>query len=124
VATLPPLPAETVLRAAALLLALAGAVSAPALAAPPCPVPSELWDRPRSGPALLAEPALKPCLRKVALDPQARVLIRHGSRGEAPLHAEELLGWLAALAIEPARVDLANDLGASEQLVIEVVGGR
>lgn len=96
----------------------------PALAAPACPVPSELWDRPRSGRALLGEEALKPCLGQAARDPALRVLIRHGNRGEAPLQAEELRGWLAALAIEPSRVDLVNDLGANDRVVVEVAGRK
>lgn len=108
-------------RLLAALLALAGA---PALAAPSCPVPSEIWDRPRSGRALLGEEAIRPCLGPAARDPALRVLIRHGSRGEAPLQAEELKGWLAALAIEPSRVDLVNDLGANDRVVIEVAGRK
>jgi hypothetical protein len=107
---------------APLLLTLLLLTGAPALAAPACPVPSELWDRPRSGRALLADAALKPCLQPAAADPAPRLLIRHGSRGETPLQAEELKGWLAALAIEPARVDLVNDLGANDRIVIELAG--
>lgn len=108
-------------RLLAALLALAGA---PALAAPSCPVPSEIWDRPRSGRALLGEEAIRPCLGSAARDPALRVLIRHGSRGEAPLQAEELKGWLAALAIESSRVDLVNDLGVNDRVVIEVAGRK
>lgn len=105
-------------RLLAALLALAGA---PVLAAPSCPVPSEIWDRPRSGRALLGEDAIRPCLGPAARDPALRVLIRHGSRGEAPLQAEELKGWLAALAIDPARIALAGDLGPGDELALEVV---
>ncbi|HEX6829229.1 MAG TPA: hypothetical protein VF104_09640 [Burkholderiales bacterium] len=118
-----PLTADPVLRTAVLLVLL-GAACGPALAASSCQVPSELWDRPRSGRLLLGEQALKPCLEKAAQDPAARLLIRHGNRGEAPLHAEELKGWLAALAIDPSRVLLVNDLGANEQMVIELAGGK
>ncbi len=99
-----------------LLALLAG----PALAAQRCQVPPELWDKPRSGRALAANPALKPCLEQAALRPSARVVIRHGSRGEAPLQAEELKGWLAALAIDPARIALAGDLGPGDELALEV----
>src|SRR5512134_1568707 len=95
-------------------------LAAPAAAAQRCPVPPELWDKPRSGRALTANPAIKPCLEQAALNPSTRIVIRHGSRGEAPLQAEELKGWLAALALDPARVALANDLGAGDDLVLEV----
>lgn len=102
------------------LLFLLCLLSGPAAAEPRCPVPAELWDKPRSGRALAASPALKPCLQQAALNASARVVIRHGSRGEAPLQAEELKGWLAALAIDPARIALANDLGANDDLAVEV----
>ena len=102
------------------LLFLLCLAAGPAGAALRCAVPPELWDKPRSGRALAANPALKPCLEQAALNPSARVVIRHGSRGEAPLQAEELKGWLAALALDPARVALANDLGAGDDLVLEV----
>lgn len=103
-----------------LLALLAG----PAAAVQRCPVPPEVWDKPRSGRALAANPALKPCLEQAALNPSARVVIRHGRRGEAPLQAEELKGWLAALALDPARVALANDLGPGDDLVLEVSVAR
>ncbi|HSD60996.1 MAG TPA: hypothetical protein VLC55_09100 [Burkholderiales bacterium] len=102
------------------LLFLLALLAGPVTAAQRCPVPPELWDKPRSGRALAANPALKPCLEQAALNPATRVVIRHGSRGEAPLQAEELQGWLAALALDPARVALANDLGAGDELVLEV----
>ncbi len=105
-------------------LLAAGLVSARAQADPSCPVPPELWDRPRSGRSLLELNAIKPCLNEMLREPSQRLRIHHGSRGEGVLQAEELRSWLAALAIDPARVDLVNDLQRSEEIVLEVASGR
>ena len=76
--------------------------------------------RPLAAALLLLRPGQAPAAR----DPMLRVLIRHGVRGEAPLQAEALRGWLTALAIESSRVERVNDLGAGERLMIEVAGRR
>jgi hypothetical protein len=111
----------SVAAGAARLLALGLAlVALSAEAGQRCSVPAELWDKPRSGHALLAQASLKPCMSEAAREESARVVIHYGNRGETPLQAEELKGWLAALAIDPARVELLNDLGQTEQLVVEV----
>ena len=53
-----------------------------------------------------------------------RLKIHHGNRGEAALQADELRSWLAALAIDPARVELVNDLQRSDEMVLEVAEPR
>jgi hypothetical protein len=110
-------------RAARLLLGVLAVLWGSAFGAQRCEVPAELWDKPRSGRALLSQPALKSCMAEAAREASTRVVIHHGNRGETPLQAEELRGWLAALAIDPARVELLNDLGQGDQIVLEV-GGR
>jgi hypothetical protein len=110
-------------RAARLLFGALAVVCGTAFGAQRCEVPAELWDKPRSGRALISQPVLKTCMAEAAREASARVVIHHGNRGETPLQAEELRGWLAALAIDPARVELLNDLGQGDQIVLEV-GGR
>ena len=83
-------------------------------------VPPELWDRPRSGRAVLEQPAIRQAVNAWLAQPGARLLIRHGTGQEAILAAEELRSWLAALAVEPGRIALRNDLQPSEPLRIEV----
>lgn len=105
-------------------LLAAAFVSAAVQAATSCPVPPELWDRPRSGRALLELDAIKPCIAELVREPSRRLRIHHGTGGEGPLQAEELRSWLAALAVDPNRVDLANDLQRNEGIVLEVVNAK
>ena len=99
--------------AAALLAALAAAAQT-------FVVPPELWDRPRSAKAVLEQPAVRQAVEAWLAQPGARLLLRHGPGPESLHAAEELRAWLAALAIESARIELRNDLKASEPLQMEV----
>jgi hypothetical protein len=84
-------------------------------------VPPELWDRPRSGRAVLEQPAIRQAVNAWRAQPGARLVVRHGPGQESVLAAEELRSWLAALAVEPGRISLRSDLQPSEPLRIEVV---
>ncbi len=84
-------------------------------------VPPELWDRPRSGSAVLEQPAIRRAVSAWQALPGARLVVHHGPGQESQLAAEELRAWLAALAIEPARISLRNGLKPSEPLRLEVV---
>ncbi len=83
-------------------------------------VPPELWDRPRSGRAVLEQPAIRQAVGACLAQPGSRLVVRHGVGQEPLLAAEELRAWLVALAIEPARISLRNDLQPAEPLRIEV----
>ena len=87
-------------------------------------VSPELWDRPRSGKAVLEQPAVRQAVNALLAQPGARLVVRHGPEPESLLAAEELRLWLSALAIEPARVALRNDLRPSEPLIMEVTRER
>lgn len=84
-------------------------------------VPAELWDRPRTGRLVLQQPAIRQAVSACLAQPGARIVVHHGAGHEPALAAEELRSWLAALAVEPARVSLRGDLKPSEPLQIEVV---
>lgn len=84
-------------------------------------IPPELWDRPRSGRAVLEQPALRQAVAASLAQPGARLVVHHGAGQESLLAAEELRSWLTALAVEPARVSLRPGLQPSEPLRIEVV---
>lgn len=102
------------------LLAAAAALAALAAAAQTFVVPPELWDRPRSGAAVLEQPAVRQAVNAYLAQPGARLVLRYGPGPESLLAVEELRSWLAALAIEPARIALRGDLPATEPLRIEV----
>ena len=99
---------------ALLALALAGQACAQSYTAPP-----ELWDRPRSGPAVMQR--LGQAVGAWLAQPGARLVVHHGAGQEALIQAEELRGWLIALAVEAERVTLRNDLKAGEPLRLEIV---
>lgn len=84
-------------------------------------VPPELWDRPRSGRAVIEQPAIRQAVNACLAQPGARLVVHHGTGQESQLAAEELRSWLAALALEPGRISLRNDLQPSEPLRLEVV---
>jgi hypothetical protein len=84
-------------------------------------VPPELWDRPRSGRAVLESPAVRQAVDAFLTQPAARLVVHHGNGQESLLFAEELRSWLAALAIEPARILLRADLKPTEPLRLEVM---
>ena len=87
-------------------------------------VPPELWDRPRSGRAVLEQPAIRQAVNACLAQPGSRLIVRHATGQESLLAAEELRSWLVALAVEPGRISLRNDLTASEPLRLEIEGNR
>jgi len=84
-------------------------------------VPAEVWDRPRSGRAVIGQPAIRQAVNACLAQPGARLVVRHGAGQESQLAAEELRSWLAALALDPGRISLRNDLQPSEPLRLEVI---
>ncbi|HSO05877.1 MAG TPA: hypothetical protein VLW45_01445 [Pelomicrobium sp.] len=99
------------------------AAAMPAAATPECTVPVALWDRPRSGAAILATKELRPCVLALDGNPGARLAIRHAAAVESALQAEELRSWLAALAVDPERIELVPGLGPRDPLRLEVRTG-
>ena len=83
-------------------------------------VPPELWDRPRSGRAVLEQPAIRQAVNACLAQSGSRLIVRHAPGQESLLAAEELRSWLAALAVGPGRISLRGDLTASEPLRLEV----
>ena len=84
-------------------------------------VAPDLWDRPRSARAVLDQPAIRQALDQYLGQPAARLVIHHGFGQEPLLQAEELRMWLMALAVDGARVSLANDVRPKEPMKIEVI---
>ena len=87
-------------------------------------VPQELWDRPRSGRAVLEQPAVRQAVNACLAQPGSRLVVRHGPGQDAQLAAEEMRSWLAALALEPGRIALLGDLKAGEPLRLDVVSDK
>jgi len=69
----------------------------------------ELWDRPRSAQAVMAQPAVRQVVAAYQANSAAHIMIVHGPRQEAQLQAEELRAWLVALAVDGARLQLRVD---------------
>lgn len=105
----------TRLAVAMVLAAMAGAAMAQSFT-----VPRELWDRPRTGQAVLEQPAIHGAVNAYLEHEGSHLVVHHGPRQESLLLAEELRAWLVALAVEPSRVTLQNDLKIDEPLQVEV----
>ena len=102
-------------------LLVVGVLAVSAAAAQSFVVPPELWDRPRSAKAVLEQPAVRQAVSAFLTQPGSRLVVRHAPGQESLIAAEELRGWLAALAIEPSRIDLRGDLKPAEPIRIDVV---
>lgn len=100
-----------------LCVALNGAASAERLA-----VPAELWEKPRSGEAIIAQPVVRESVATLLAQPTARLLIQHGRSDESVLQAEELRAWLIALAVDGSRIELKNDGDHRQGLNLELIG--
>ncbi len=86
------------------------------------PVPAELWDQPRSGAIILAQPVFKRSVAALLSNPEARLHIRFGRGDEAMLQAEELRAWLIALAVDGKRIELIADSENGRGLSLELTG--
>jgi hypothetical protein len=95
-----------------------------AAAAQPFVVPPELWDWPRSGRVVLEQPAIQQAVNACLAQPGSRLIVRYAPGQESLLAAEELRSWLGALAVEPGRILLRNDLKTSEPLRLDIEGNR
>ena len=84
-------------------------------------VPPELWDRPRTGAAVLAQEPVKRAVIQALAKPDAQIVIHHGAGQETLVQAEELKSWLAALAVDPRRVSLRGGGAAGAPMRIEVI---
>lgn len=105
------------MRRCVILVAAVGLLTVPVRAAEIAP---ELWDRPRSAQAVMAQPAVRQAVAALlGKGGNARIVIAHGTRQETQLHAEELRAWLVALAVDSARLQLRAD-AAMNGIGIEV----
>lgn len=85
-------------------------------------VPSALWEKPRSGDLVLAQPAVRQSVLALLAQPSARLLIYHDKHDETVLQAEELRAWLIALAVDGSRIELRQESEKSAGLNLELVG--
>ncbi len=81
----------------------------------------ELWDRPRTGRALLDQAGVKQAMKAYVAQPGSRLVVHHGPGAESLARAEELRTWLMALAVDAPRISLVSDAGTREPLKIEVM---
>ncbi|MBS4098457.1 MAG: hypothetical protein KGZ83_16670 [Sulfuricella sp.] len=106
------------LHLASLVLAL---LAAPAWCGPAFSVSPQFWEQPRTAAAVLAQPALRQAVSAWLGEADGRLVLHHGNGEEALLRAEELRGWLVALAVDAARIELAGDLPGSEEIRVELI---
>ena len=109
----------TVVRRIGLALAFCG--HAAVSSAQTHDVAPEMWDRPRTANAVLAQENIKRTVAVLLAQPDARLVIHHAAAQEPELQAEELRSWLGALAIDTRRIALRGDLAAGVPLRMEVI---
>jgi hypothetical protein len=73
---------------------------------------------------VLEQPAIQQAVNACLAQPGSRLIVRHAPGQESLLAAEELRSWLGALAVEPGRILLRNDLKTSEPLRLDIEGNR
>lgn len=83
-------------------------------------LPPELWDRPRSAAAVMAQEAVRQAVAEHHARPGSRMIIVHGERQDSRMQAEELRTWLVALAVDGSRLLLRADPAATG-LRVEVI---
>jgi hypothetical protein len=84
-------------------------------------LPPELWDRPRTGSAILAQDSVRRIVVAALARPGAEIVIHHAPGQEPAVQAEELRSWLAALAIDSQRIALRADVAAGAPMRLEIV---
>lgn len=84
-------------------------------------LPAELWESPRSGALIVAQPVLQHSVAQLLAHPAARLLIHHGTSDDSVSRAEELRAWLIALAVDSKRIELLTD-DVNRALNLELVG--
>jgi hypothetical protein len=84
-------------------------------------IPAELWDRPRTGRAVLEQENVRRAINLGLEKPDAQIVIHHATGQEPLLQAEELKSWLTALAIDSRRIALRADGAAGLPMRLEIV---
>ena len=84
-------------------------------------VAPDLWDRPRTGGAVLAQESVKRAVLATLAQPGSQLVIHHSAAQELLVQAEELRAWLGALAIDTRRIVLRGDLGAGVPIKLEII---
>jgi hypothetical protein len=84
-------------------------------------VRAELWDRPRTGAAIVANESVKRAVGELLAKPQSQLVIHHAGGQEPLSQAEELKAWLTALAIDSRRIVLRSGLPAAAPIKLEVI---
>ena len=106
------------LRSSLILACLACSVTASAQGVDVAP---ELWDRPRTGRAILEQENIKRAIGLALEKPDAQIVIHHATGREPLVQAEELKSWLTALAIDSRRIALRADGAAGSPMRLEVL---
>ena len=86
----------------------------------PWRVAEALWDRPRSGASVRADPGVQAAVRAWLATPGARLAIRYGSGQNGEPRAAELRQWLVALGVEPRALstESADRPGSALELAV------
>ena len=96
------------MRLAAWVLLMGFSATAPALAET-FSLPLDFWLTPRSGASVRTAPQLQQVVAAYLKSDRTRIRIQHQKRDESIAQAEELRGWLIALGVDAARIELSDE---------------
>ncbi|WJW74873.1 hypothetical protein QVG61_10230 [Thiohalobacter sp. IOR34] len=85
---------------------------------------AEVWARPRQGEALVRIEPLRQAVAALDAEPGRRLLLHHPGGEEGGLWAHQLRGWLVALGVPSARIELLPGGVEAAALRLEVVDGE
>jgi hypothetical protein len=90
------------------------------VAAEPLTLSAADWTAPRTGAALVQQPALVKLLRALEQEPDGVAVISHATSETGQLWAEELRGWLVALGVSSAQIRFDARTELTETLTLAV----
>lgn len=73
-------------------------------------LPADFWLTPRSGASVRTEPQLQQIVKTYLKSDKTRIRVLHQKRDESIAQAEELRGWLIALGVDAARIELSDEI--------------
>lgn len=78
------------------------------------------WSQPRNGEALLSHPGISAAVQELLRSEDSSLELHYAGGDEGLLWASELRGWLIALGLESARIELVPGGGRKDRLRLQV----
>lgn len=104
-----------------LILFLCGLGISVSLVAEPLTMSAPEWAMPRSGEAMVKQPAMSATAEALLADADTHLTIRYPGGDEGSLWASEVSAWFVALGIPSQRISLMPGAAALDRIELDVV---